>query len=54
MPRKDRDPELEAKIKGEIKKRSDDPCFLASEWRKHRREGLEPEEIHYDMCYIWR
>lgn len=40
------DKEIEAR-KGEVQ-------FMASEYRKHRLNGLKPEEIHYDLCHPCR
>jgi hypothetical protein len=46
--------ELNEQIKFEIAQHSDDRTFLPDEYRRLRRSGLQTEEIHYDMCHVFR
>ncbi len=48
------DPEFEAELEREIEEQSKVPTFIPSLWREHRRKGMEPDEIDYDMCHVFR
>lgn len=45
--------ELDKLIAAEIAEKKDDTTFLADEWRRLRKEGLEPVQIGYDLCHVW-
>lgn len=41
-------------IDKEIEERKGEVQFLPDEYRRFRLKGMKPEEIHYDLCHIWR
>jgi uncharacterized FlaG/YvyC family protein len=45
---------LNEQIDKEIEARKGEVQFMADEYRKHRLAGMEPEQIHYDLCHPWR
>ena len=41
-------------VRAEIKELNEHPMFISETYFEHRKRGLTPEEIHYDMCHIFR
>lgn len=46
--------ELDRQIDVEIRKKSANVAFVPDEYRRLRRNGYSPDEIHYDMCHVFR
>ena len=46
--------EFVQQVQREIEDRSSEQTFIPKAYFNHRRDGLLPEEIDYDMCHIFR